>query len=185
MKILPFHKRPRSIGAQIDRMKIWPTFKIDRSLGKSIVWIGQLRPRQKICTIGVYWGLDSLFDRPYVFLLDPPLMSRNSGEYRQIPHLMFNPDCPRMSGFCLFDPDGREWDNTMLIADTTIPWAAKWLRYYELWHYDGIWRGGGIGPESISQTREEIIHRSSQEYSSDDEKEAPLAIRQAIQNIIT
>ena len=32
----------------------------------------------------------------------------------------------------------------MLIATTTVPWAAEWLLHYELWlATDGTWCGGG------------------------------------------
>lgn len=57
------------------------------------------------------------------------------------------------SALCLYDPDGGQWDPRMLIADTTIPWAADWLKFYEFWLYDGIWRGKSVGPESAAKIR--------------------------------
>ena len=32
----------------------------------------------------------------------------------------------------------------MLLAKTTVPWASRWLYYYELWLVTGKWLGGGI-----------------------------------------
>jgi hypothetical protein len=37
-----------------------------------------------------------------------------------------------------------EWTADMLIATTTVPWAAEWLLHYEIWlSTDGTWCGGG------------------------------------------
>ena len=34
----------------------------------------------------------------------------------------------------------------MLIANTTLPWTAEWLFFYELWLVTGEWDGGGHWP---------------------------------------
>ena len=74
----------------------------------------------------------------------------------EIPHLIFNHEDPELSALCLFDPDAGEWDSTMLIADTTVPWAAEWLHHYELWRVDGVWRGPSApGPISVAEMLEE------------------------------
>ena len=55
-----------------------------------------------------------------------------------------------------YDPDVAAQTRTHveaaadLIADTTIPWAAEWLHYYELWHMTGEWLAQGVGPESVA-----------------------------------
>lgn len=166
MKQLPYHNRPRSLAAQIARMKRWPDFTIQRRLGSAIMWQGPLRGFQRFYTVGILWGVADL-DRPYVYLIDPPLTPRPGAAYEDIPHLMLDRDDPSQSGLCLFDPDGAEWSDHMLIADTTIPWAAKWLYYYELWHYDGVWRGGGVGPESVGEARRKAIHAEASEHTAD------------------
>lgn len=165
MKGLSFHSRPRSIGAQIDRMRRWPNFVAHRR-GNAVMWKGRLRGFQKFYNVGVIWGLSDQ-DRPYVFLIDPPLRPREGGTYEEIPHLMFDAEDPPSSGLCLFDPEGKEWSDHMLIADTTIPWAARWLYYYELWHYDGEWRGGGVGAESVAKARNEAVYAAAKEYAAD------------------
>lgn len=53
-------------------------------------------------------------------------------------------ECVRL---CLYYPNGKEWDNTMLISETIIPWALAWLYYYENWRVTGKWLGGGIEHE--------------------------------------
>jgi len=35
---------------------------------------------------------------------------------------------------------------SMLIADTTVPWTAEWLANYEVWLATGEWHGGGEWP---------------------------------------
>jgi hypothetical protein len=47
---------------------------------------------------------------------------------------------------CLFISDN--WNSTMSIAHTIIPWASEWLLYYELWVSTGKWLGGGVHPRS-------------------------------------
>jgi hypothetical protein len=64
-------------------------------------------------------------DKPYVVLRDPKLRPRDGGTFEEIPHLMFYSKEPELSGLCLFDPNGNEWSNKLLIADTAIVWAAE------------------------------------------------------------
>jgi hypothetical protein len=162
MKGLGYHQRPRKLSAQVARMNAkWPHFAFDQPFGTTLVrWIGKLRGWQKEYLIAVLWDPTSA-DRPYVILLDPELRPRDGGKFEDIPHLMFDSKDPELSALCLFDPAGREWTNKLLIADTTIHWAAEWLAYYELWHFDGIWRGGGVGPESIAEARAAALHRAT------------------------
>ena len=37
-----------------------------------------------------------------------------------------------------------EWNPTMLLSRTIVPWASEWLLFYELWVITGVWLGGGI-----------------------------------------
>lgn len=151
MKALSYQKKPRSIGAQISRMKRWPSFEICEQSPNHVIWRGSLRGFQLVYSVGIIWQADGSMDRPHVWLISPKLRPREGGTFKEIPHLMYNGENPERSGLCLFDPDAKEWGSNMLIADTTVPWAAAWLRYYELWHYDGMWRGGGVGPESVAE----------------------------------
>ena len=45
---------------------------------------------------------------------------------------------------CLYYGKANEWNSTMLIANTIIPWTSEWLFHYEIWAYTGKWNGGGI-----------------------------------------
>jgi len=145
-------RKPRPDGAQINRMQgRWPDFRLTNGGNASISWVGPLRGFQQPYSIWVIWSFRTL-GTPYVRLIDPPLKPREGARYEAIPHLMYCEDKPELSALCLFDPDGHEWEPTMLIADTTIPWAADWIKHYEFWHYDGIWRGKSVGPKSVAQS---------------------------------
>jgi hypothetical protein len=45
------------------------------------------------------------------------------------------------STLCLCYPE--EWQPTMLIARTILPWTVEWLAHYEIWRATGHWTGGG------------------------------------------
>lgn len=55
-----------------------------------------------------------------------------------IPHLH------RDGSLCLHLPN--EWNASMIIAETIVPWAALWLYHYEVWHATAQWQGGGVHP---------------------------------------
>lgn len=164
--------------------KQWPAFEMQQSENGTTLWRGQLRGFQKEYVVGIFWNVKDL-SRPYVFLIEPPLAPRPGMSFEDIPHLLYYSKNPALSGLCLFDPEGGEWSVDRFIADTTLPWAAQWLYYYELWHYDGKWRGGGVGPESITEARSQAIRRKTAEHASIPKKEAPVAITQALQNTIS
>ena len=152
------NKKVRSMGAQIDRMRhAWPTLQHKLTPGGYSLWRGDVRPYQATYFIGVWWKAGSPW-KPWVFLINPQLAPREDKTFEEIPHLLFDDDDPKFSGLCLFDPDGEEWSNKQLIADTTLPWAFEWLQHYEFWHFDGVWRGKSIGPESIAEIRASTIH---------------------------
>jgi hypothetical protein len=85
--------------------------------------------------------------------------------FRRSHHALFEAmrrDWPGFHGFRFGDgtaawigPAGREWTPADLLAETTIPWAAEWLHFYELWHLCGEWLGPGVGHESIGHLRAE------------------------------
>ena len=45
---------------------------------------------------------------------------------------------------CIYHRPSEEWDNTMLIAQTVMPWVSEWITQYENWLITGEWHGGGI-----------------------------------------
>ena len=80
--------------------------------------------------------LYSLEQSPKVFVQSPTLELWHD---EPIPHRYGD------GSLCLYLPGTGEWDRTMLLADTMIPWASEWLYFYELWLGTGEWCGGGHG----------------------------------------
>jgi len=78
-----------------------------------------------------------MHDRLGVQILDPPLQDRQ-GE--RPPHMYPG------NQLCLYLPRAKEWDPSMRLADTIVPWTSEWLLHYEVWQATGEWCGGGVHP---------------------------------------
>ena len=48
---------------------------------------------------------------------------------------------------CLYLPASGEWDNTMLLDQTIVPWTYLWLAYFEEWLWSDGWKGKGRHPD--------------------------------------
>lgn len=152
MKAKP--KKPRSVQVQLKRMEHrWPDLVPKLiSENRHIAWIGPLRGFQMKYKVAVIWEWQNPRSTPLVHVLDPPIIPRPGTDFIDLPHLNYDHQAPEDSALCLFDPDAGEWDNTMLIADRIVPWASEWLHYYEVWHFDGVWRGSNApGPISVGE----------------------------------
>lgn len=55
---------------------------------------------------------------------------------------------------------GDEWNDTMIVADTLIPWTSEWRFFYETWHATGDRLGGGAHPDRrhTRQHRRDLQH---------------------------
>jgi hypothetical protein len=69
---------------------------------------------------------------PRVALVEPRL---EPAERDLLHHLYPNGD------LCLHRLD--EWDSSMLLIETIIPWTSEWLAHYELWKRTHQWYGDG------------------------------------------
>lgn len=89
---------------------------------------------------------------PHVTVVDPPL-EPSPGD--SLPHTY------RDGSLCLHLKS--EWDSSMPIADTIVPWAAEWLAHYEIWKIRGCWYGddhSGTGVMPTSPEQDEDNRRS-------------------------
>jgi hypothetical protein len=50
----------------------------------------------------------------------------------------------------------EEWDPSMYLHQTIVPWTSLWLYYYEVWLATGEWLGGGHGHPSNDKTTDDI-----------------------------
>jgi hypothetical protein len=129
-----------SIDEQVTTMMAaWPQFvgrNINRRL-QSARWLGAVKPQHANYTLEIRYRLGSF---PEVRVLSPALVRLPNNEEGQLPHVYPPAEDPTL---CLFDPRTDEWDQSMAIAKTTLPWALDWLACYELWLITCKWTGGG------------------------------------------
>jgi hypothetical protein len=133
-------RRSLSIDDQVADMKAtWSTFAVrnlDRST-QSARWISDVRAQYCNYRIEVRYQLGMA---PQVRVLTPKLVRLPGNAEGQLPHVYPPAEDPTL---CLFDPRDNEWNASMFIARTTVPWSLDWLACYELWLMTGRWTGGG------------------------------------------
>lgn len=111
--------------------------KTDRD--QQLTWLQTITPSPMggwYTVKGIYYSGKS----PKVLITEPkPLALPGGKEY--LPHCYDS----KKQHLCLFYPDNREWNSSMLISQTIIPWTFEWLYHYEIWLGNGgIWTGGGV-----------------------------------------
>jgi hypothetical protein len=98
---------------------------------EGLVWRGVITPtplsRDYTIRISCQKG-----DYPRVMVVEPALERDTEG---RLPHFF------REGFLCVHE--NYQWDDSMLIVDTIVPWTAEWLAYYELWKRGGHWYGDG------------------------------------------
>lgn len=118
--------------------------------GDIVMWLGPVTPKDLQYKIMIeaksFRTSDTLpwsLTNPIVRVLDPPLRPQWGVEEEPLPHVYLDPACLKLSPLCLFDPRDDEWQPTMLLAETIVPWTCEWLVFYEIWSATGKWLGGG------------------------------------------
>lgn len=110
--------------------KAWPASECSiRS--STLLWRGQMCPSELSPTYTVTLSYQ-LRGHPKVYVVDSVL---DPGPGRKLPHVYAG------DRLCLYSTG--EWNGSMHIADTVLPWAAEWLFHYELWLVTDRWAGGG------------------------------------------
>ncbi|MEY9098003.1 hypothetical protein ABIA24_000912 [Sinorhizobium fredii] len=141
--------RIKTIEQQIAGMRAdWPLFRVRKPDRHSAVWTGELKPQFSKYRIEIRYALG---DFPEVRVLAPELTRLPENPEGPLPHVYRPLTDPTL---CLFDPATDEWDGSMLISRTTIPWSIDWLTFYEFWLMTGSWSGGGRHPEPSHQRAE-------------------------------
>jgi hypothetical protein len=144
-------QRTLTMRGQLDAMRRdWPQLRVRHYNARERLahWVGQVRPQFTSYTVDIRYCPE--FQFPHVRVVVPKLLRQPCNGEGQLPHVYPPAEDPIL---CLFDPRGGEWDHTMLISQTIVPWTLDWLSCYEFWAISGTWRGGGrhAGPfEPIS-----------------------------------
>ena len=89
---------------------------------------------------------------PKLFVRSPDLIQPGNDP---IPHRYGD------GSLCLYLPNSGEWDRSMSLAETIIPWASEWLYFYEIWLGTGEWCGGGHGSPKPDEAVEDHIQSLS------------------------
>jgi hypothetical protein len=95
-----------------------------------LTWIGDITPStvSNTYTVKVEFVVGK---RPEVTVLAPELERREGLLTHVFPH----------DHLCL--SRAAEWNASMSLATTIIPWTSEWLFFYEIWVVTGNWNGGG------------------------------------------
>lgn len=129
-----------TIEEQVIAMKAaWPGFSV-RGLNrqaKASRWTGEVRPQFTRYKLDIRYRIG---DFPEVRVLRPELVRLPDNIEGVLPHIYPPLEDPTL---CLFDPAEKQWNPSMAIAYTTLPWACDWLACYEFWLMTGRWTGGG------------------------------------------
>ncbi len=130
-----------SFGIQSSRLKsIFPTSTVLFFTASTFIWKCALTPTPLSNTYDIRLEYKKNF-HPCVFVINTTLQLYPGAT--ELPHV-YNSDKQHL---CLYFRKGQEWNSTMYIAETIIPWASEWLFYYEIWLCTGEWNGGGISHE--------------------------------------
>lgn len=148
-----------SIENQIAAMESrWPGFALMQKAGRSAIWEGALDPVCKRYRVRVGYEVPLAIEnfsiinvQPRVQILSPRLERHPEFDEGPIPHVYLNRQEQSLPFLCLFDPFNGEWTPSDLLAETTLPWASRYLYFYEGWLLTGKWSGGGRHP-----TQEEL-----------------------------
>jgi hypothetical protein len=123
-----------NVARQAIELKRWfPNSTVKLGPGR-LTWVGRLTPTPlstEYTVEIVYQG----FRRPVITILSPQLAPLKGSRLRHV----FSGDHP-----CVHFHD--EWDASMSIAATIVPWTAEWLLHHEIFVATGRWTGGGHEP---------------------------------------
>ncbi|WP_339145208.1 hypothetical protein [Pseudoalteromonas galatheae] len=123
---------------------------------KTVQWEGTIRPTalSRQYHIVIRYTLSKC----PVCVVKGPCLSKLA-EGRQIPHIYQNQTGIKGTQLCLYLPVVKkknrvsEWQPTMYLVDTILPWASIWLFYFEIWISSDTWFGGGIEHDAVEDSR--------------------------------
>ena len=72
---------------------------------------------------------------PRAYLISPPLKQYNGKN----PHHIFETNENGQTQLCFYNTKFGEWNKSMYLADTIVPWLTSWLFAYEIWQITGQW----------------------------------------------
>lgn len=120
--------------------KMFPGSKVTTQKDQILTWTHTIIPSP----LGDSYDVKLVYkitESPKVYVINPKPLALAVG-VKRLPHCYDQ----IKQHLCLYYPDGKEWNKTMLLVTTVIPWTYEWLYHYEIWLGTGEWMGGGIHP---------------------------------------
>lgn len=122
---------------------------------KTILWEGTIQPTpfSREYQVAIKYTLSH---SPVCIVKSPDLSVLAADKV--IPHTYQNQTGIKGTQLCLYLPSIKkknkisEWQPTMYLAETILPWASIWLLYFEFWLHSGVWDGGGIEHDVIVES---------------------------------
>lgn len=138
MKSVFQHKRLNMAQQILKLKKYWNSGKTISYSHKGFEWCCKLRPTDlsREYELTVIHKVNSL---PKAYIRRDNLSENTDGK---LPHI-YKCEGSKVE-LCLYY--GDEFNLSMYISDTIVPWAVEWLFYYEVWLRTGKWQGEGIHP---------------------------------------
>jgi hypothetical protein len=131
----------------------WPEMRLIGTTDRGALWEGVLRPQKQRYTVRIAYSVPHALEaftisaiQPRVQVLDPLLELHEEFEEGPLPHVYWHSADLELPFLCLFDPYNGEWSPGDFLAETTVPWTARYLYFYEGWLLTGRWLGGGRHP---------------------------------------
>lgn len=81
-----------------------------------------------------------------IYLFEPEIIVEDYTEIHTYGRKYHNAFRRELLKLCLDHPSKNEWDTSVALIDSYIPWASEWTEFYELWQLTGVWHGEGEHP---------------------------------------
>lgn len=117
----------------LDLARFYPGSEVKTGPSR-LIWLGELTPTTICQAYKVridYTG----YRRPNITVLSPRLVPPKGMKLKHV----FAGDHP-----CVHMH--HDWDPSMSIATTIVPWLSEWLLHHEVYQATGTWTGGGHEP---------------------------------------
>ena len=136
--------KPITIGEQMMSLRIMYSSLIDKIFAKrsELNCIMRLQPSETsiVYKVKIWFKIG---DWPKVWLLEPKELAQVDGKD---PHHIYGFTKRGYVQLCVFYPGKNEWQDSMYLSKTFVPWIITWLSSYEYWQITGQW----VYPEARS-----------------------------------
>ena len=127
---------PRALNLATQQLKLRSLFPraLSRIRSSELTWEAEITPTplSEAYRVRITYKLGKA---PDAQVLSPKLERL---EKSPLPHVY------RGEILCLYLPRAGEWNASMFLALTIVPWTSEWLAHYEVWRATGgVWCGGG------------------------------------------